>query len=401
MKAFYRVPRVVHTIVLSLALWTTAGRAVQASPLGPLADLQLSLTTMAETAPGEVGIAVEDIPTGHRLDVHGSANMPAASVIKIPVMVEAFRQMQLGTLDLNERVTLQAHDRDWGWGDLADAHVGTTYTINRLLRLMITESDNTATNMLIRRIGLRNINTTMKNLALPNTVLGEDIRSDGNIRSLRTSPNDMIVLLDAMAHERLINAWSSREMLAILAGQQHNGLIPVPLPRGLEIAHKTGTLHDTLNDVGIVFLNGDPYAIAVMTTRLPDLDLGRTFIRNVSRVAYESFTRRPAPLQPLDTLEADGLMSDDGKLSPDPKTIIPEDTTMPHTPDRTSTVPAPRAVTEPSAADKAREDDLSVAHMATTDALPAGPSDIDQAVNLPTDVPQSADVQMWASQRKH
>ncbi len=78
-------------------------------------------------------------------------------------------------------------------------------------------------------------------------------------------------------------------MIAILRGQHHNGLIPEPLPAGTEIAHKTGTLHDTLNDVGIVFGPGgdDPYVIAVMTTDLPTLESGRRFIRGVSKMAYD------------------------------------------------------------------------------------------------------------------
>jgi beta-lactamase class A len=95
-----------------------------------------------------------------------------------------------------------------------------------------------------------------------------------------------------MAKDQLIDEWSSRAMIAILRGQRHNGLLPEPLPSGTEIAHKTGTLHDTLNDVGIVYLNGDdPYVIAVMTTDLPTLDAGRRFIRGVSRMAYDALGR--------------------------------------------------------------------------------------------------------------
>jgi hypothetical protein len=80
-------------------------------------------------------------------------------------------------------------------------------------------------------------------------------------------------------------------MIDILRGQQHNGLLPEPLPSGTEVAHKTGTLHDTLNDVGIVYLGGEPYVIAVMTTDLPTLDAGRRFIRGVSRLAYDAIGR--------------------------------------------------------------------------------------------------------------
>ncbi len=259
----------------------------------PLAALQLQLSAMSAHAPGRVGIAVEDLATGLTSGVNAGASLPAASTIKIPVMVEVFRQMELGRLDLDSAVHLQARDRDWGWGDLADAEPGTRYTIKQLLWLMITRSDNTATNMLIRRVGRTHINATMAALGLRRTYLGDYIRSETDtIRyALRTSPHDMVSLLDNIARDRLVDEWSSREMLAILTGQTHNGLLPEPLPKNVRIAHKTGSLHDTLNDVGIVYQDGEPYVIAVMTTQLPDLDLGRDWIHKVSRAAYDGFSR--------------------------------------------------------------------------------------------------------------
>ena len=259
---------------------------------GPLGDLQLQLATMSMHAPGHIGLMVEDLTTGLSTSVNAGATMPAASTIKIPVMVEVFRRLSLGSFDLNRRVTLLASDRDWGWGDLADARVGSRYPVAQLLNLMITDSDNTATNMLIRLVGRTAINREMQALGLRQTWLGDYIRSEGPIRyKLRSSARDMVLLLGEMAHDRLVDAWSSREMLEILTGQRHNTLLPVPLPPGTTIAHKTGSLHDTLNDVGIVFLADAPYAIAVMTTNLPSLDAGRRFIRDVSRVAYDELSR--------------------------------------------------------------------------------------------------------------
>jgi beta-lactamase class A len=259
----------------------------------PLASLQRALGVAAGHAPGRVGIAVEDLATGMTSGVNASANLPAASTIKIPVMVEVFKQMEGGHLDLSRIVHLEARDRDWGWGDMADAPTGTARTIKQLLWLMITRSDNTATNMLIRMVGRTHINATMRGLGLRNTSLGDDIRSETDtIRyALRTSPLDMVALLDKIARDTLIDEWSSREMLSILAGQTHNGLLPVPLPKDVKVAHKTGSLHDTLNDVGIVYRDDEPYIIAVMTTQLPDLDLGRAFIHKVSRIAFEGFNR--------------------------------------------------------------------------------------------------------------
>jgi len=258
---------------------------------GPLVDLGRNLSAISSRAPGDVGIVVEDVETGYSAGVNRGANMPAASTIKIPVMVEVFRQMSRGAFDLNRMLALQPGDRDWGWGDLASAPSGSRYSVAKLLTLMITESDNTATNMLIRLVGRAHINATMRSLGLRQTVVGDYIRSDGDIRSLRSSPQDMTTLLLDMVHDSLVNAWSSREMISILAGQHHNGLLPEPLPPGMTIAHKTGTLHDTLNDVGIVYLGNAPYIISVMTTHLPSLDAGRRFIRGVSRLAYDALTR--------------------------------------------------------------------------------------------------------------
>ncbi len=276
----------------SLAFVPHAASAAYANS-GPLADLQARLSHAAAHAPGRVGIAVEDLATGMESGVNASMSLPAASTIKIPVMVEVFRQMETGAIDLGTTVHLENRDRDWGWGDMADAPSGTERSVKQLLWLMITRSDNTATNELIRLVGRRHINLTMASLGLTHTRLGDDIRSQTNaIRyALRTSPHDMIRLLDAIARDRLIDAWSSKEMLAILEGQTHNGLLPVPLPQGTRIAHKTGSLHDTLNDVGIVYQDGEPYVIAVMTTQLPDLDLGRAFIHKISRIAYDALGR--------------------------------------------------------------------------------------------------------------
>ncbi len=254
--------------------------------------LQTELSTMSMHAPGNVGIMVEDLATGLSSSVNADAQMPAASTIKIPVMVEVFKCLQHGDFDLNRIVTLQQSDRDWGWGDLADARRGARYTVSKLLSLMITESDNTATNMLIRLVGRRAINREMADLGLTQTALHDYIRSDGPIRyALRSSAYDMIKLMTAMAHYQLIDEWSSREMIAIMSGQHHNGLIPVPIPAGTTIAHKTGELHDTLDDVGVVYLDNEPYAIAVMTTNLSTLDAGYEFIHGVSRIAYQQLVR--------------------------------------------------------------------------------------------------------------
>jgi beta-lactamase class A len=280
---------------ISLALLgVLAPVCVNAADLsGPLSDLQSRLESAGLHAPGRVGIAVEDLATGMTSGFNSTESLPAASTIKIPVMIEVFKQMEAGDLDLGTVVHLEDRDRDWGWGDMADAPAGVAKTVKQLLMLMITESDNTATNMLIRKVGRAHVNATMADLGMHATRLGDYIRSEGDtIRyALRTSPHDMLHLLDAIARDQMIDEWSSRQMLAILEGQTHNGLLPMPLPKDVKIAHKTGSLHDTLNDVGIVYQANEPYVIAVMTTQLPDLDLGRAFIHRVSLMTYDELGR--------------------------------------------------------------------------------------------------------------
>ncbi len=282
------------TVAVALFVFSLFAPAHQADAQmpGPLGVLQARISSMSMHAPGHVGIMIEDLNTGMTTGVNANAGMPAASTIKIPVMVEVFKRLVHGDFDLNRKVTLQQSDRDWGWGDLADAPTGSRYTVTKLLTLMITESDNTATNMLIRLVGRTAINRDMAALGLRQTHLSDYIRSDGPIRyALRSSPLDMVNLMTKMARFQLVDEWSSREMISIMTGQHHNGLIPEPLPRGTTIAHKTGELHDTLNDVGVVYLNSEPYAIAVMATDLPTLDSGYRFIQGISRVAYDQISR--------------------------------------------------------------------------------------------------------------
>jgi len=286
-----RVPRRLVAIVVTFTVLFAVGTPARAMGVPePLAVFQARLSAFSMRAPGHVGIIVQDVTTGMTTGINEGTEMPAASTIKIPVMVEVFRQLGTGKFDLNTRVTLRRSDKDWGSGDLAGGRVGASYPVSRLLQLMIGVSDNTATNMLIRLVGRPHINESMVELGLTHTRLTDFIRSEGpRIRwALRSSPADMAHLLRAMAKDQLVDEWSSRAMIAILKGQHHNSLLPEPLPVGTSIAHKTGTLHDTLNDVGIVYEGEDPYVIAVMTTDLPTLASGRRFIRGVSRLAYDA-----------------------------------------------------------------------------------------------------------------
>ncbi len=254
----------------------------------PLAVFNHDARTLARHMPAAIALDVRDLNTGYDAGFNARTSMPAASTIKLPVMVAVFEALEAGRFDLNREVTLLSQDKDFGSGELSDAPEGTTYSVSDLLDKMIDVSDNTATNMLIRLIGRRTINLDMRELGLATTRLRSDVRTDvWSVRaSLRTSPADLVQLLTLMAKGQLVDEWSSNEMIAILEADQYNTLLPEPLPADIPIAHKTGSFFDTLNDAGIVYASNAPYVIVVMTTALPSQDLGRQFIHRISRLAY-------------------------------------------------------------------------------------------------------------------
>jgi beta-lactamase class A len=280
-------------VVLAIAALVLGATARASALPEPFAQLNTAVRKLAARLPASNGLEVLDLSTGYRIGFNAGTSMPAASTIKVPVMVAVFRELADGKFDLSHRVTLLARDKDWGSGELCDAPAGSTYPVSTLLTKMIDISDNTATNMLIRLVGLHAINDSMLQLGLEHTKLSDDVRTEGwSIRNeLRTSPHDLVHLLAMMARRQLIDEWSSNEMVTILEGNEFNSLLPASIPEDVTIAHKTGSLYDTLNDAGIVYADNGPYVIAVMTTGLPSLGMGRTFIHAISRLTYQDEQR--------------------------------------------------------------------------------------------------------------
>ena len=284
-----RMRRMWAIIAVAVALIcsnSAPARAITTPP--PFAKLRSELHRLVSSFRGSSAVQILDLSTNLSVGYNAGESMPAASTIKVPVMVEVFRQLEAGKFDLQRRVELLPRDKDYGSGELCDEPAGSTYPVSELLAKMIDISDNTATNMLIRLVGLRSINRTMYNLGLERTHLTQDVRtSNYSVRqSLRTSPADMVRLLSLMARRKLVDEWSSNQMISILEDDQINTLLPAALPDDVPIAHKTGSFFDTLNDVGIVYADEAPYVIAVMTTHLPSLDIGRTFIRSLSKLTF-------------------------------------------------------------------------------------------------------------------
>lgn len=234
---------------------------------------------------------------------------PSASVIKLPILVEAFRQVDQGLLDLSERRVLRAEDRVGGSGVLKELEPGLALTWRDLLTLMIVVSDNTATNMVIERIGMDAVNASAQAWGLEQTFLAGPLMvpperqtpAQREGRRSTVSPADMVDLLTALHRRRILSETSCQEVLEIL-GRQHFSLLGRELgydldaveegTSSLRIASKSGSIEGVRHDVGIITTPQGSYAIAVMTKDSTDRGFtsqneGERVVARASRLVYD------------------------------------------------------------------------------------------------------------------
>lgn len=205
---------------------------------------------------GQVSFYYKNLITGETFGYQEDMPLQAASVIKIPVLIEAFSRIQGGDLEKDQTVIIRKEDKLPSCGALNYMHDGLAVTIEDLYTLMIILSDNTATNLLIRQLGMNNINTTLQELGLHNTrinrLLFDSKQSSLGIQNY-ISAYEIGVLLEKMYFGELISPEASLEMLRILKNQRLNGKIPFFLHGKADIAHKTGEDDGITHDVGIVY----------------------------------------------------------------------------------------------------------------------------------------------------
>lgn len=207
--------------------------------------------------PGEIGLYVQDTATGETIALNAAQPIEAASVIKLYVMTEAFRQAEAGLLDLDMPITVPPEKKLPSCGALTYLHDGVTLPVRDLITLMIILSDNTATNLLIDLLGQESIQQTIDALGMPGTRLRRklfmpELARQGIINEVTAA--DCAKLLSAMLQGTLVSTEASRQMLDILRNQRLKGKMPFHLSsRGIKTAHKTGEDDGITHDVGVIF----------------------------------------------------------------------------------------------------------------------------------------------------
>lgn len=216
--------------------------------------------------PGKVSLYYKNLVTGAAFSYQPDLPLIAASVIKLPIMIEAFHQIRDKETTEDARFFVEAPQKMPSCGVLSYLHSGLEVSLMDLVTLMIIVSDNTATNMLIDFLGPEGINETLHALGAGSSKLNRRLfNKELSIRGIQNyiTAGDMGLLLEKLYREEVVSPEASRRMLEILLNQQLGGKIPFYLhSQGIRVAHKTGEDDGITHDVGIIFAR-EPFVLCL------------------------------------------------------------------------------------------------------------------------------------------
>jgi beta-lactamase class A len=270
-------------------------------------DLLTEIEREVGTFSGEFGLFAKNLATGQTVGYRSDAVMPTASVIKICVLCELYRQAGSGLVDLSQRREVTAEDWWGGSGVLKEFAPGLTLTVTDLARMMIIVSDNVATGMLVRLLGKDSINETMRNWGLRHTELVWKHQPGGDMRDYAVAtPRELTYLLELIATDAVLTAEACAAVRDHLSRQQYLDQIPRFLPYNpyaayvgetqvVTVANKTGFYPGIRADAAIVSAGHVTFVIATMTEKSRDTTFsldheGLLLNGRAARLVYEAWT---------------------------------------------------------------------------------------------------------------
>jgi beta-lactamase class A len=228
-----------------------------------------------------------DLDNYSYLDITGSVAFPAASMIKVPILIAFFQDVDAGKIRLDEKLTMRKDMVAQGSGEMQYLQPGTQFTALETATQMIIVSDNTATNMLIARLGgIAALNERFKSWGLTTTTL-KNVLPDLQGTNV-ASPRELASLMVRVSQGELVSMRSRDRMLSIMQRTVNNSQLPQGLGEGATIAHKTGDIGTLIGDVGLVDMpNGKRYAAAIMVKRPFNDDRAYELVQKMSSVIYQ------------------------------------------------------------------------------------------------------------------
>ncbi|HZZ14752.1 MAG TPA: serine hydrolase [Candidatus Sulfotelmatobacter sp.] len=256
--------------------------------------LEAAIHDIDQHLDGVMGVAIDDLSTGEQFFLHENEVFAQASSIKIAVLANLYLQAQQGKLRLTDLYTVQASDLVPDSDIMGGLTPGVTrITLRDLATMMVAVSDNSATNVLIDRVGMNNVNAMLDGLSLPHTRLRRkmmDLDAAKQGRENISTPREMMTLLAALYQGKVLNKESTADFFKVLSTNK-DSWIPRDLPADIKIANKPGSLEGVRNDSGVVMVEGRPYVICVMTAFLRNERDGEQAISSVSLAAWRMFDR--------------------------------------------------------------------------------------------------------------
>jgi beta-lactamase class A len=277
----------------------------------PSKGLETHLAPLAKAHKGKVAIAVKHLVTGEAYYFNADAVMPTASLIKVAVLLEAYLQADEGKFKLTDKVTLREADKVPGSGILTyHFSEGASLPVRDAVRLMIAYSDNTATNLVLDKVGIANVNKRMAAWGLKETRINAKVFRSGTTsvdpaRSKRyglgsTTAREMAGLMEELAAGERVRSAVKQAMLGHLKKNEDKLKFTRLLPAGIVVAHKDGSVSDSRTDAGVLYLPSGPVVVCVLTTGnadrrwMPD-NAGNVLCARVAKEVHDYFkTAKPS-----------------------------------------------------------------------------------------------------------
>ena len=293
----YRLPADTPNTTLSSDL--IPGKPVITTPpfslISEVDNISSGLKEAANQPKLTAGVFAVDLSSGQYSELNGYHKFPAASIIKIPVLIALLSAQDKHLVDPNQQLELRKNLMVGGSGILQWRPVGSKITVRDTAELMITRSDNTATNLIIDLLGgVDKFNPLFKQWGLKETQLNAWLPDLSGMN--KTSPYELAYLVGRLNKGELLSKESHDWMFNVMQHVRTKSLIPPGLGKGARIAHKTGDIGSMVGDAGIVWCaSGKSYLIAIQVERPHNDRRANVLVRKLSKIVYEGFTGEIVP----------------------------------------------------------------------------------------------------------
>jgi len=271
-------------------------------------SLRDQVQAVIDTVDGTMAVAYINLQDpSDTLYLNADEMFHAASTMKTPVLIEAYKQVEAGGMSVNDSILVHntfksiadgsefSVERDRDSGQEMHNKIGQMMSMRDILYDMTINSGNLSTNIIIDLLGAENVNQTMRELGAANIEVlrgVEDMIAFEAGLSNRTSARDLAVMFEHLANGTAVSEEASNDMINILLDQRFTEMIPAKLPDDVKVAHKTGWITGVVHDSGIVFLpDGRKYVLVILSKELAVNEMGTEAGAEISKIIYDWFIR--------------------------------------------------------------------------------------------------------------